>query len=583
MSESAGSPSTPAAETPPLGSIRERWFWWLLPLAALFLAYLPTLGAGVVTDDGPLVVENPYLASPAGIVHLIGSDLWDASNLHQPTEYYRPLPMVSFWLQFRLSQAVPWLRLGNLVLFLCTAWVLTRVLTRHGARLPVASFVVLLWGLHPLNTESVIWLSARFELFVLLFVLLALGANAGERARIWKVPLFMALALLSKEVGIVALPLLLLHDLGRRQSMRREWPKHVVLVAVVGLYFVARWTVGVASAAAAVSTRAPLEFFTSYATLLVLYARLAVWPFGFDVHHWYQPLDPLGVAVVAGALLVLLFWGLRRARSGQLRPATLLGISLALGSLVPPALIGPNVHFVGDRFSYLSWAGVCLACGSAWKRPERRALLRTSLAVGIFVALCWLALTIHRGQEWGSAERLMAVALAREPEHPHWTVLRAHALLEQGRPAEALETVSPIAATHPDYPQAQNALCVAALRTQRGSRADAACRRAVDIAPTSSLAWANLAALLVHRADWRGALGAAQKALAYRTPYAEAEYLVAVSSANLGQFDQARVALERGLRAEPEHRGLLLLREQMQQRGLLQNPASGHVGAPSEP
>jgi hypothetical protein len=548
----------------------ERFIWAALPALLAFTLYLPTLTHGVITDDSDLIVNNPYLARASGLYDLFTKDLWAASGLAHSTQYYRPLPMLSFWLQTQtLGSSVPWLRFGNVVVLASSALVLVALLRRQWPSLAphAATLVACAWVAHPFHTEATIWLSGRFDLFLMLGALALLALNLSE-TRKWSVPLAFAAGLLCKEPAVVLLPVLGLQDYFGKRRLREEWPKAVAAVVVLLGYLLLRKQIGVIGAEA-VTSSSPATLIQSYATLWAVFGRLLLIPVGFDVHHWYTPVAwplAIGLLMLVGVAAALAVW---RAARDSANTGLVVGLALAGLSLGPVALIGPNQQIFGDRFASLLVVGVAIAA-PALAPLVRRGSLRASIQRSLVVIVIggWSLLTLQRGSEWSSQERLMDSALREDDSNPHWRVLQSHQLLEQGNPAAAIEVLLPIASSHPKYYKIWNALCVAYLRTSQTAQGEVACRNALSLDQQSPTVWLNWASILVNTGRWREATDAAQQALQFRNPYPEAEYILAGSLAQLGQLDAAEEHVKRGLAAAPAHRGLQQLQSQLNQHKL---------------
>lgn len=547
---------------------REEYFLWLPALVA-FLIYLPTLGHEGVIDDRLLILENPYLRQAAGLRELWTQDLWEASAIHASAQYYRPLAMTLYWLQILLlGPQLWWLRLGNVLLFAGTAAMMPRLLLRTNPKLgiPLATVLSLCWALHPLNSEAVIWLSGRFDTLVLLLSVAALYFNTEQR-RLPFVPLMLALALLTKEVGIALFPAILLSDIvqhgGLRASVRSEGKKWLLSALVMGLYLVLRRALGIYGAGDVLFGIAPAVFLSGLADLSLTYARLTLLPLGLDVHHW-STTWPISVGLVVLAAHVIVFGGaLVYARKRKTGPV-LAGCIMAILSLVLASNVGPSQHVFGDRFWSLVGVGLVLALAEIVEKraPIRRLWLNLWIGASVVLAM----LTGLRGTDWASEERLAERTLAQEPDHPHWLMISAHHLLRRGENDEARARLERVIQLEPNMTKAHNALCVAELRSGRLERAEQECRKALELTPDNASAWVNLATVYVNAKRYEETQKAAEKALAIQPKNAEAEYLLAIVHANLGAFDKALQHAGRGLQIAPNHPALRKLKTQIESR-----------------
>src|SRR6266516_4577150 len=182
-------------------------------VAITALAFLPALRNGFVEfDDQQNILENPMFRGLGP-----GRIGWMFTTFHMG--HWQPLSWVSLGLDYTLWGLDPLgYHLTNLVLHLTSAAVLfllaRRLLSRTGIPSPGvdagAAIGALLWAVHPLRVESVVWITERRDVLSGLFVLLALLAwiqPADRRSRLPLTIVAAVLALLSKGSAMV-LPVL---------------------------------------------------------------------------------------------------------------------------------------------------------------------------------------------------------------------------------------------------------------------------------------------------------------------------------------------------------------------------------------
>jgi len=149
-------------------------------------------------------------------------------------EYYRPLPMLVWWLLGRAGggSSVPFAALAFL-LHVTAAALTGRLVQALGRPTAVAGAAAVLMLLAPGNLDAASWFSASTDLFAAVFVLAALVALARERH------LYAAaaalLAYLSKESACVLplLALLVLRRLAWRKRLAAIVPELVLLAVVL--------------------------------------------------------------------------------------------------------------------------------------------------------------------------------------------------------------------------------------------------------------------------------------------------------------------------------------------------------------
>jgi len=195
------------------GPDRNSRTWILLTLvgAAAVLPYLPALGFGFVYDDHLAIEENPYLRMGTSLSQVFTSDVWSLSALGRRSNYYRPMFFLAYDGVFSVAGATPWVfHLTNLFFHAATTvpiFILTRRLWNEDS---VALIAALLFAVHPVHVESVVWVAALSEMAYSFFLLLALYFYVHERGDAWKTAAWLAsyaMALLWKEAAIAFLPI----------------------------------------------------------------------------------------------------------------------------------------------------------------------------------------------------------------------------------------------------------------------------------------------------------------------------------------------------------------------------------------
>ena len=158
-----------------------RAFLILTPSVACLLLYLPTLSGGFLSDDYAVLGALDAWHREGRLGAALLSKF--ASGLDTPSNYYRPLSMLSFGANFMLSGAVayPW-RLANLLLHLASGALLFTIahhliddrggVTRTSWAPAVAASVFLLF---PTSAEAVAWVSGRYDVLALVFYLLSVA------------------------------------------------------------------------------------------------------------------------------------------------------------------------------------------------------------------------------------------------------------------------------------------------------------------------------------------------------------------------------------------------------------------------
>src|SRR5271163_2441843 len=185
------------------------WFLGLILVLAVILIYQPVWYAGFIWDDDVHFTANPCIVGPLGL-----KEIWTTSAAQ-----FFPLVLTTFWIEHALWGLAPLpYHLVNVLMHGAGAIVLWRVL--RSLQAPGAWLGAALWALHPVQVESVAWItetknteSGLFFLLSILFFVRWLRTRDldGRIGGGWNYALtllFAALAMASKSSTVI-LPVVL--------------------------------------------------------------------------------------------------------------------------------------------------------------------------------------------------------------------------------------------------------------------------------------------------------------------------------------------------------------------------------------
>jgi protein O-mannosyl-transferase len=482
--------------------------WWPLlfvMVALTLLAYKPVWHAGFIWDDDDHLTANPAMTAPDGL-----RKIWSSLAVSR----YYPLTLTTFWLEHRLWGLKPMpYHVVNVVVHSVNGVLLFLLLRRW--RMRAAWLAAMAWMLHPVNVESVAWITelknTQSGLFFFLAVLCFLRSGWGKGGGWYTAAVVCGLAAMLSKPSTVVLPVvLLLCEWWERGGWRRAdvWRVAPFLAMAAGM-----------SVLAVVEQRGQVwraggskDWQLSGAQRLIVagkdvwfYAGKVVWPAGltfvyprWDVNAAY----PTMWAPVLGALAVTV-WLWNRRRRPEYR-AALFGWSYFVVALLP-VLGFMNVFyfrysFVADHFQYLASAGlvtVIVAGGDAiYERMDLR-LRNVGIAAAAMMLAGLGALTWKQSKIYRDSSSVWEDTLAKNPDcwmaHLH---VGLH-LLDIGRVAEAIQHDEVAVQLKPDSDIAHydygNALAAAG----RTSEAMEQYREAVRINPDYAEALTNLGNLLL--------------------------------------------------------------------------------------
>src|SRR3989344_2914858 len=239
---------------------KHEWLLMLLPPLLALLVYLPSLRNGfALVDDGLLIFENNLVRE------LSLKTLRVAFTSYDP-ELYIPLTFVSYQSDYLLGGYNPLIyHLTNLLLHMGSTFLVSAFIFYLTKRSKLAIACALLFAIHPITVETVVWAAARKDVLSGFFFLLS-----------------ATLYLLSK-VTAITLPLIfLLCDLHRG---RRDY-KEVVLEKTP--YFLLALLFGLIALfgkATLLAERSPLEHFLLACKMIVLALSKILLPIQLSVFY----------------------------------------------------------------------------------------------------------------------------------------------------------------------------------------------------------------------------------------------------------------------------------------------------------
>ncbi|HEY3862348.1 MAG TPA: tetratricopeptide repeat protein [Verrucomicrobiae bacterium] len=564
---------------------RRAWLPALVLAAAVVLAYQPAWHAGFVWDDDVYVTHNSLLTAPDGLKRI-----WFSTD--SPSQYF-PLAYTVLRAEHGLwglaGSGYHWV---NIILHAANALLLWGLLRR--LRWPAAWLAAALFALHPVQVESVAWVTELKNVLSLFCCLLAAWAwveFAEDRPGAWRyycAALALQAAALFAKTTACAWPvalLLILWMTGKPINARRIaqivpffllglamglvsmwWEQHHQYA--VGGAFAISWTGRVLIASRA----------------LWFYLGKLAWPAGlsFSYAHWHiNPADPLQYAWLAACLLaaVAIWFSGRAVKASALfyvaMLAPLLGFiteytfryTFVADHYQYAACIGPLILAAAAADKWLARFGqakaVICACvlvllgGLTWRQCQNYAdsetLWRATLAsVPSTIARNNLAHALLDKRQWDEAISLSREVLAGDPADPVALNNLGFALLEKGGVEESISFFQRAMAAQPNDPDIYYNLGRARLKQARYDSAATNFQSAVRLRPDFADAYCNLGYALLQAGRAPAAISNYQKAIELAPDYALAHNDLGSILLRMGDTNQARQHFERAAAAAPD-------------------------------
>jgi hypothetical protein len=444
-------------------SISPRTRWWLLA-ALLLVLVVASSGRGIFND---FTYDDVYVIKQNGTVHSLHQWWKLFAKSYWPKFYgsdgYRPITMLAFATEWVLGNGSAWsFHAANIALY---GAITVSVFSLATLLLPLraAWLVAAVFAVHPVHVEAVANIVGQSELWVALFLLIAVitylrprltGEVPSVRARLG-VCLCYALGLFAKEHAIVLPALLVAIELflardsrSPRARLALVRPMILWLTLVAVLYLAARAAVKHGEISGfqpfIVFQALDLSYGNRVLTMIGVvpeWVRLLLWPARLSTEYAPPYVDVAqgpSVVQLPGLLLLVGIIGLGVVlwKRRSVAAVASFGIAWLCLTLLPTSnFIIPAGIILAERTLFLPSVGALLALGAAvsWLAARLATVQRNDVVRGLRLVAVALVVTILTAGTWRSItrtpvwhdnERLFSQAVVDAPQS-----YRAHYML----------------------------------------------------------------------------------------------------------------------------------------------------------
>jgi len=545
-----------------------------------FATYVVTLKNGFVVDDHTLIEGNLWIRSFANLPAALVSNVHAFMSDSPGSDYYRPMLLVLYTVQYALFGLDPWgWHLVN-VLFhalnsILVFFLASRLLhddTEHAqvkGRLAFPAVAALLFAVHPLNAEAVSWLACICELsysfFSLLSVLLFMESSRAERGGGGRylyaasVALFF-LATLSKETALVLPVILMALDyfaMNKPGLVKRSLP----FWAAAAVYFILR--------SIAMDSQIPMQggqagifaVFSNILTMAWMYALKLIWPMDMTIYNIVnapEPADPW-LYVYVGAAALLVFAVIRLSRHDRRTAALAALVLIPLAPTIAVLMKSADIYYFNqfaERYFYLPMAGISIAASLAAKKSlaKRPSTVRAVSLAGFVVLISFLvSISATRAADWKDDFSIWKKAVETDPGNFFARGMLGNQYLSMGSKDEAAREFKESIRLRPMFSGSHHGLGLLYLDAGMYREAHAEFTEVLRIDPRSADAMYNIGLVFMGYGRWDDALENFQKAGEY---YRGEKLLrvynsMAVCYARLGRVDETMEHLRKAYAIDP--------------------------------
>jgi Flp pilus assembly protein TadD len=547
-------------------------------LAIVLATYWPALSAGALYMDDKFYLGSPVIRHPSwASLRTIFGEVFSPSLVNG---YYQPLSLVSMMLDFvdpaAANSLLPFHR-TTLLLHLLNVALVVVLLYKLFDNWLTAALLGLLYGLHPLNADAVLWIAERKTVLctsfalssLILYVSYARHADHGG-PRDWKrygaALLMYACALLSKPTAVPLVALLPVLDYWPLKRLNRstllEKVPFLLVCAVSAAVTVISQAHSGEDGRVQVMRPAYLPLVVAYE--IVFYLGKVVYPAGLvSDYPGPQPIEltnpqVLGSALVMAGILAAIALSLRRTRAWAVG-----GLFFLIAILPTLGIIRFTSSIAANRSMYLPMVGMLLPLqwelnrlwGSGIGRLKKfgvRAIvagLAATLAIGSAFA------TRRYESHWHDTLTLLRYYLTQQPNDVKLHTRLGNEWIQRGDYPSAIAEFREALRFNSSW--AENWLNLGRATFTIGDYAEAkqAFATALRHTPNDWRAHMLMGTTLTRQTDLEGALAEFRTAVRLAPTMAVAHYNVADTLAQQGKSQEAADEYQQTLRLDPRFEG----------------------------
>ena len=227
--------------------LKSNLFFLILLTLVVFVIYGKSLNYEFtkLDDDGLTSKMSLYISDIKNFPKFFLTDCYHNKKL---TQYYRPILSLSFAIEtiiFGVNTKI--YHLTNIVLFIITLYLMYLFLCNLNLNKKILKFVILLFCTHPIFVSTIVWLPARNDTLLAVFLFLFLITyinyiNENKFKYFILSSIFFVFALFTKETALIIFPviLLLMYCFNLKITKKQILNYLLIFIPVMILYFYLR-------------------------------------------------------------------------------------------------------------------------------------------------------------------------------------------------------------------------------------------------------------------------------------------------------------------------------------------------------
>lgn len=542
-------------------------------LFATLILFSPALNNGMVYwDDDRNFYENQHVNNPSSqtIIEDIGNIFRPENNV---IGNYNPLTISIFRLENTMFGMEEdswkyWHGVNILLHLLCIffAFILAR---RLGLNNWGASLVIILFAIHPMRVESVVWLTELKDVLFASFYLLALVLYIrGKRKQftttiIVGIIVLFILSCLSK-VQAVALPLSMLaidYYLDNKLSWKSLFSKWYLFVISLFFGLLNIYTLSLEGSLGNSNTE--FSFFQrifvgsySYCVYLIKsiypYRMVPMYPYPSSFSIWYY----LSMIPALGVVAMTVYFYIKKKK------AIVFGILFfTFNIMFLLQIVGAGQGFIADRFTYIPYLGLFFIAGFYFQKVKWSSIRGKIISYTVLLYVGFLGyLTTEQIPIWKNSYTMWTHVIDYYPNTKLPWGNRANYLRDIGKNKEALADYTKRLSLGQDDPDPFNSRGKLYFNSNNPDTLKLALQdynEAIRLEPDKSEYYVNRGSTKARLGDPMGAIEDYNKAEELLPGNPQLHYNRSIINHQIGNYQAEKADIEKYLQSNPNHIGML--------------------------
>lgn len=546
-------------------------------------------------DDNVYITQNSRVQSgitPEGIQWAFRTKYFGLWN---------PIVWVSFMVDYELfglnAGGYHW---TNVILHLLNAVLLFFLLRNLTGSVWRSVFVAALFAVHPMNVESVAWISERKNVLSTFFWFLTMifyvwYAKKPGWKRYLPVMTVFALGLMTKPM-LVTLPFVLLlmdfwpmnrttiHTTNIRGNsaispsgnetasflLLEKVPLFILSAMAVYMTMIYSPASSYTSRFAGTVEHSVLQRIGNACFSYILYMKKLFFPTDLSIHYMHLEI-PVGLILLSAFILLLIT--LMVLKYYRQYPYLPVGWFWYLGTLAPViGIFRIGEHTMADRYAYVTFIGlfIMLSWGSEIIFSRSVHLKKISVAASIMFIVILTVATHAQIKMWENTTTLFQNALIQNPDNYLVHQILGLEATGQGDYEKAFYHYNKAVNLNSRFDPAYNNKGIVLKKMKRRDEALESFQKAVQMNKSSAAGYYNIGLFYLEDGDLERSIEYSLKAIAINPDYAEAYNVLGIALIEKGNILEGMMQLEKALRINPDYkeasRNLQIAREMQKKK-----------------